>query len=688
MHGNELEIENENEEKTLQHTLKQFKKDVNTSDSVDDDVLEENVDDNNNDNKSFTSSPNNSFLNNVQFVKTEHFHIIDANKINPYQNFKENELKQIMSKVRINTSEQHLPFHSNVTSNVGNNTHLNNNDNNDGNADNALNNSANMIDNVIKIEYEDEELIDKFKCIYKIRYINNPNGILYLTNHKIAFYNPKKAISIPLEDITCANKIIDNRKTLRYIELVTKSKQSFLFYDFEDRTKCHEAINAQLSKIHAEKDNENEDNVPEALKVQNKFTRQLYERNTDIANMLSRIRFIERLDEITSQRMKLFENTYKDHNLLFRPVEEYHLHLFDKDLLSTGPVSFVYNVVYNPDYELEEMGLNLGFYESLYINRKELNVVVKRDETPGGVPRFYEDLDYSVNLFSDINEKDLTELLDSVDEWPTTKTYEIHFIHPVKMFIGPDRITMRNCIHTHFISPKCFVVDLMSFGSDFPFADCFVSMTQYRFVTDYKFNRNTGMFNFKTTATINFNIKFIKSCLLEGTVKSEGYKTSEEDMKFSVYENMKNACEKQSTKFVEMFTQISSDYIRKSLHKYKGETDMEVIDEIAEDAQERTDEKKEGDDAVKEGEGDDKEKVSNKDNNNKNNNNNKNMMIVLMGVMGYFIVQMMLNEQVSVANKVISLVLVIEVNFTIRHQITCGFLTVYIYNHTIVNHIV
>ena len=660
VHGNELEIENENEEKTLQNTLKQFKKEEgnnnnnggNNSYSInDDDVLD------NDDNKLFTSSSNNSFLNNVQFVKKEHFHLIDENKINPYQNFKENELKKIMSKVKVNTNEQHLPYNSGVTSNIGNinnnNNNINNNDNN--NDDNAHNNSANMIDGVVKIEYEDEELIDKFKCIYKIRYINNPNGILYLTNYKIAFYNPKKAISIPLEDITCANKSNDVRRTLRYIELITKSNQSFLFYDFEDRTKCHDAINVQLGKTHSNKDNDNDDNnVPDTLKVQNKFTRQLYERNTDIANMLSRIRFFERLDEITSQRMKVFENEYKDHNLLFRPVEEYHLHLFDKDLLSTGPVSFVYNVVYNPDYELEEMGLNTGFYESLYRNRKELNVVVKRDENPGGIPRFYEDLDYSVNLFSDINETDLTELLNSVNDWPTTKTYEIHFIHPVKMIIGPDRITMRNCIHTHFISPKCFIVDLMSYGSDFPFADCFVSMTQYRFVTDYKFNRNTGMFNFKTTATINFNIKFIKSCLFEGTAKSEGYKTSEEDMKFSVYENMKNACEKQSKKFVEMFAQISSDYIRKSLHKYKGEVDMEAIEENVEDVEEKIEEKKE-EDLLSEDK--DKENVNKKDNSNIN-KNNKNMMIVLMCVMAYFIIQMMLNEQVSVANKAVSLILV------------------------------
>jgi cation transport ATPase len=183
-------------------------------------------------------------------------------------------------------------------------------------------------------------------------------------------------------------------------------------------------------------------------------------------------------------------------------------------------------------------------------------------------------------------------------------------------------------------------------------------MTQYRFVTDYKFNRNTGMFNFKTTATINFNIKFIKSCLFEGTVKSEGYKTSEEDMKFSVYENMKNACEKQSKKFVEMFTQISSDYIRKSLHKYKGEVDMEAIEENVENIEEKIEEKKEGDEV---GEGKEKEKdkenVNKKDNTNIN-KNNKNMIIVLICVMGYFIIQMMLNEQVSVANKAVSLILV------------------------------
>jgi cation transport ATPase len=144
--------------------------------------------------------------------------------------------------------------------------------------------------------------------------------------------------------------------------------------------------------------------------------------------------------------------------------------------------------------------------------------------------------------------------------------------------------------------------------------------------------------------------------LFEGTAKSEGYKTSEEDMKFSVYENMKNACEKQSKKFVEMFTQISSDHIRKSLHKYKGEVDVEVIEENVENVEDKIEEKKEGDE-VGEGKGKDKENVNMKDNTNVN-RNNKNMMIVLICVMGYFIIQMMLNEQVSVANKAVSLILV------------------------------
>ena len=92
-----------------------------------------------------------------------------------------------------------------------------------------------FLDDKIKIDKENETLIDKFKCTYKIRLINNPNGYLYLTSYKVIFYNDKNQISVPLSDIVSVSKVNE------YIEVKTK-KKSFLFFNFEDDSKCIAAI--------------------------------------------------------------------------------------------------------------------------------------------------------------------------------------------------------------------------------------------------------------------------------------------------------------------------------------------------------------------------------------------------------------------------------------------------------------
>ena len=75
-----------------------------------------------------------------------------------------------------------------------------------------------FLDDKIKIDKENETLIDKFKCTYKIRLINNPNGYLYLTSYKVIFYNDKNQISVPLSDIVSVSKVNE------YIEVKTKKK--------------------------------------------------------------------------------------------------------------------------------------------------------------------------------------------------------------------------------------------------------------------------------------------------------------------------------------------------------------------------------------------------------------------------------------------------------------------------------
>ena len=590
--------------------------------------IKENVNDVNKDIKTPSSSDDSN--ENIEIVNKENFDVIDHNKLNPYQNFKEKELKRILTKIN---KEDEPPNENEL-----------------------------FIDNKIKIDISNETLIDKWKCAYKIRLINNPSGDLYLTSFKIIFLANKTKISVPLEDISSVNIVNTD-----FLEVKTK-KTSFLFYNFENLSQCLNEIKKELTS--KEKEEEKEENETTATNGNSKYMRQLKERNKDIASMLERIDFFKRLKSIHEQREKEFEMTYSDDNLLYKLPSQYHQCFYDKEYISNAPVSFIYNILINPDTVIEELGKEKGFFESMYINRNDKDIkLIKKEGEENNVPKFYSDIDYVCNLFTDIKEEELNELLKDVESWPKSTSYEIDFIHPLKkMIIGPDRITMKNMYTTHFVSPLCFVVDMMSFGSDFPFADTFVSMSQYRFNTEYKFNQSTGAFSFKTTVSMYFNIKFIKSCLFEGTVKSEGYKTSEEDVRFFVFENMKNISDSQSPQFQEMFNQLAGENLRRSLDKYKGECTVDEEEPNAEEEEKKEEEHKEEPAEEK------KENIQINEKNNSETDEAKkkkrNMMILVIAIFAYFIIQTISNKHMSINEKILNIVLIGIIGYLIYTNFT------------------
>ena len=578
-------------------------------------------------NKSSSSSDDEESVENIEFVNKENFDVIDQNKLNPYQNFKEKELKRILTKIN--------------------------------NEPEGTDEASAFLDDKIKIEKENETLIDKFKCTYKIRLINNPNGYLYLTSYKVIFYNDKNQISVPLSYIVSVSKVNE------YIEVKTK-KKSFLFFNFEDDSKCIAAITKQITSTNTSQDG---DSKPEegTGKVNNKYSRQLFERTKSISAMLEKIEFFSKLQKINDERYKEFEEHYANDNLLFKPPSEYHICFYDNEFLSNTPASYIYNLLINPETVIDELGKGKGFFESMYINRndKDIKLIFDKPKEENGVenlevPKFYSDIDYACNLFTDVKEEDLNELLEEIPKWPKSTTYEIHFIHPLKkMIIGPDRITMKNKYITHFVSPLCFIVDMLSYGSDFPFAETFVSMSQYRFNTVYKFNQNSGLFEFKTSISIYFNIKFIKSCLFEGTVKSEGYKTSEEDVRFFVFENMKSISDSQSSQFQEMFTQLANENLRRSLYKFKGDVNIEEMEEEKKNNEE-SNSKKEEKEITPTQNSQTKGATQNNDNNGnkENKNQNRNIIILMVCILVYFVLQTLLNKNMGINEKILNVVLI------------------------------
>ena len=585
-------------------------------------------------------------ISNIDFINKDNF--TQVNTLNPYQNFKPNEIKEILNKLKTDSIQE-------------------------------------KIDNIVNIDEEDEKLIEKYSCKFKNDSLIHPEGNFYITSYKLAFISLSKDIKIyiPLKDIIgVGNETGQSTKKRHYLTVKTK-KKTLKFYKFEDREKVINSINQLLKKFYEIIDNEEEENnknIENENNVNSKLTRyqrQLYERNKEIQTMLQKIKFYERLKELDNKRRDILSEKFKDNNLLFRKPNEYTGKYYEKELISNCPVNLAWEIIINPDSKLESLGRNLGFFETYYLDRGDLDLVVVRPENWNkNIPKFYSDRDYSKYLFSELNENDLNEFLNDINNWTTDPTvFEVNFIHPLKkMVVGPDRITMRNIMNVHFISPLSFELDYQSFGSNFPFTDCFVNLSNYQFTGEYKFNQKKGIMEFKTFITTRAEIVFIKRCLFESMVKSEGYKTIEQDMKFSTFDKIKTTMEQYSIDEYEMFIKLSEENIRKNLYKYKGDNiDFEEEKEIEEDNNNNNENEKENV-INEENKNIEKEKEDIKENEIKklisaiNNNPNKNIILIVIIILIFMIFQT-LNNSSSFYQKLINLIMIFIIGFFMSKMI-------------------
>ena len=188
--------------------------------------------------------------------------------------------------------------------------------------------------------------------------------------------------------------------------------------------------------------------------------------------MLKKINFFERLKEINEKRVEMFKNEYANEKFLFKDPKEMHLNPYTNEFICNAPACEVYDLLLNPNREIESMGQSKGFFESFSINRGDLDIVCTKPDPMPEIPLFYKDIDYGSYLFSELKEEELENFLNGIESWPKTTNFEVSFVHPLgKSLIGYDRITMKNVYYTHFISPTYFNVDYLSYGSNFPFAD-------------------------------------------------------------------------------------------------------------------------------------------------------------------------------------------------------------------------
>ena len=137
--------------------------------------------------------------------------------------------------------------------------------------------------------------------------------------------------------------------------------------------------------------------------------------------------------------------------------------------------------------------------------------------------------------------------------------------------IGPDKITIRDVAILYFISPTDLIVDYHSYGSDFPFADNFVSTSQYRFHCDIKYNKNIGRFVFKTSAMVYNKITLLSESYLEDILKIEANKNNKLELQIHTWEPFRIVVETESKNNEIEADKIFAKHLKNTIFNYNNE---------------------------------------------------------------------------------------------------------------------
>ena len=186
------------------------------------------------------------------------------------------------------------------------------------------------------------------------------------------------------------------------------------------------------------------------------------------------------------------------------------------------------------------------------------------------IPRFFNDISYVNDLFNTFNKKKLQNFLNEIKNYTNIFEFQLDFTHPLKdVKLGGSKIKMHDEIRIYFISPTDLIVDHHSYGSDFPFSDYFVSISQYRFHCDIKFNKKEGKFTFNTSAVVYNKLEIIKQLSLEKILKNESYKNNKVELIIHTWEPLKTVVETESEKNTLITDEIFKNNIMDTISQIK-----------------------------------------------------------------------------------------------------------------------
>ena len=315
------------------------------------------------------------------------------------------------------------------------------------------------------------------------------------------------------------------------------------------------------------KDQNNNRNIQiEREILQNQFAN----RNLAIASMLKKINFFENLNKIGQKRMKIFEKEYQK-DLFFMGKDSFdNVFINQYGIDKYCPLTLIFHFIFNPKNKITQFPYNKSFYESIFQLQGCKNVKINYNQNElKEVPRYFDDFNYVNNLFNNFNEKDLIVFINEIEHWKKTLSYELKYTRPLKIKEGQKEKDINDVIKIYFVSPIDLIVDYHSYHNDnYPISDPFVSISQYNFHLDIKFDRNRGRFTFGTSAIVYNKLQMIKQNISQNDINESLSNENKVEFVDNIWKHLLNVIGEESNKNKIISDKIFKDHIRQTLNKY------------------------------------------------------------------------------------------------------------------------
>ena len=300
----------------------------------------------------------------------------------------------------------------------------------------------------------------------------------------------------PMDDTSGNSSNYKNINTLSDINSENLPKNKFkkkvFFKDSDKSVDTNNNINNNQNKNliinqYDQNNNKNQKN----LVIEENQKNQFINRSISIFSMLKKIKFFQNLEQISQDRMKLFEKEFQKDECFKKRDFFNNVFIKNFEIDIAFPLTLIFYYVLNPETQISQFSLNKNFYETVLqlhgYNDIKINYNKNNLEQ---VPKYFKDLKYVIKLFNDFDKNELNNFINEIKNW--IKIFQVNISYK-----DNSNNSINDEIKVYFISPNDLTVEYKSCSEGLS-----QSFAEFNCHCDIEYDKKLGRLSYKATVNV------------------------------------------------------------------------------------------------------------------------------------------------------------------------------------------